>query len=114
MDNKFKLLQKSQMTFAYLNKLLPNISKKDSNLKRHIEDTQYTIIKYVLSYDIQLTNNMKRKKMDKMLAELSFYDYLTSELYHKKYLSKHQIETLSNMISEVRKISYNIIKSLGE
>ena len=39
------------------------------------------------------------------------YDYYTRELYHKKYISSHQLECLSNIIIEARKIAYGIIKS---
>lgn len=113
MDNKFILLQKSEITFAYFNRLLPNLPKKESNLKRHIEDTQYGIIKLIISYNIQNTNLLKKKCINKVLGEFSFYDYLINEVYHKKYINKHQLECLCNMIIEIRKISYGIIKSLG-
>lgn len=111
-NSKFKLLSKSQVLFCYVNRLVPNLPKKENNLKRHIEDSQYELIKYIINYNILTTNIKKKNLLDKFLVELSFYDYLITEIYHKEYISKHQLTCIGTMIIEIRKITYGIIKSL--
>jgi len=83
-NSKFKLLSKSQILFCYVNKLVPNLPKKENNLKRHIEDSQYRLIRHIIDYNILTTNIKKKNLMEKFLTELSFYDYLVTEIYHKE------------------------------
>ena len=39
------------------------------------------------------------------------FDFFVRESYHKKYLSKKQIESLSKLIVEARKITYGLVRS---
>ena len=111
MEIKFKLLSQTEKALAYLNRLLPNLPKKAINLKQHIEDCQYEMMENIFGYNLQKTNRIKVKYLYDYLVKLSMYDYYTRELYHKKYISSHQLECLSNIIIEARKIAYGIIKS---
>ena len=60
---------------------------------------------------VECTKNFNIISTHHYLVKLSMYDYYTRELYHKKYISSHQLECLSNIIIEARKIAYGIIKS---
>ncbi len=111
MEIKFKLLSQTEKALAYLNRLLPNLPKKASNLKRHIEDCQYDMMENLFAYNLQRTNRVKEKYIYDYMVKLSMYDYYTRELYHKKYISSHQLACLSNIIIEARKIAYGVIRS---
>lgn len=111
METKFKLLSQTERALAYLNRLLPNIPKKASNLKRHIEDCQYEMMENIFAYNLQKTNRIKEKHLYDYMVKLSMYDYYARELYHKKYINSHQLECLSNIIIEARKIAYGVIRS---
>ena len=87
MEIKFKLLSQTEKALAYLNRLLPNLPKKASNLKRHIEDCQYDMMENIFGYNLQKTNRIKEKYLYDYLVKLSMYDYYARELYHKKYIN---------------------------
>ena len=87
MEIKFKLLSQTEKALAYLNRLLPNLPKKASNLKKHIEDCQYVMMENIFGYNLQKTNRIKEKYLYDYLVKLSMYDYYTRELYHKKYIN---------------------------
>lgn len=111
MEIKFKLLSQTERALAYLNRLLPNYPKKAGNLKRHIEDCQYQMMEDIFGYNIEKSIRIKDKYLYDYLIKLSMYDYFIRESYHKKYISAHQLECLSNLIIEARKIAYGVIKA---
>ena len=112
MENKFRLLSETEKSLAYFNRLLPNFPKKASNLKKHIEDCQYDMMENIFAYNVQRTNRIKGKYLFEYLVKLSMYDYYVRESYHKKYINKHQLECLTNIIIEARKTTYGIIKNI--
>lgn len=111
MEVKFKLLSQTEKALAYLNRLLPNYPKKAGNLKRHIEDCQYDMMEDIFAYNIERTMRVKEKYLYDYIVKLSMYDYFVRESYHKKYINAHQLDCLTNLIIEARKISYGIIKA---
>jgi len=114
METKFKLLSQTEKSLAYLNRLLPNYPKKASNLKKHIEDCQYDLMENLFAYNLQKSNRIKEKYLYNYLVKLSMYDYYIRESYHKKYISKHQLECLSAILIETRKITYGIVRTYDE
>lgn len=111
METKFKLLSQTEKALAYLNRLLPNYPKKALNLKTHIETCQYEMMESIFAYNIERTNRVKEKYLYDYIVKLSMYDYYARESYHKKYINAHQLECLSNLIIEARKIAYGVLKA---
>lgn len=111
MEVKFKLLSQTEKALAYLNRLLPNYPKKAANLKRHIEECQYDMMENIFAYNLQKTDRIKEKYLYDYLVKLSMYDYYARESYHKKYINSHQLDCLTNIIIEARKITYGLIKT---
>lgn len=114
METKFKLLSQTERALAYINRFLPNYPKKDNNLKTHIENCEYSLMENIFAYNIQKSSRGKSRYLYSYLINLSMFDYYIRESYHKKHISHHQLECVSNMIIEIRKIAYGIIKSLED
>jgi len=114
METKFKLLSQTEKVLAYLNRLLINYPKKDNNLKTHIENCEYSLMENIFAYNIQKSSRGKCRFLYDYLINLSMFDYYIRVSYHKKYISHHQLECITNMLIEIRKITYGIIKSLEE
>jgi len=112
METKFRLLSLTEKAFAYLNRFLPNYPKKASNLKVHIENCEYALMENIFAYNIQKTTRQKLRYLYDYVVNLSMFDYYIRESFHKKYISYHQLECLSRIIIECRKVTYGIIKSL--
>lgn len=111
MENKFKLLSYTEKLIAYMNRWLPNFPNKEYVLKNNIEKNQYELIENVFGYNINQSNRIKDKYLKDYLIKLAMFDYYVRECFHKKYLSKHQLECMSSIMIDCRKIAYGLIRS---
>lgn len=112
MEIKFKLLANTEKLIAYMNRQLPNFPKKEIVLKNNIEKNQYELIENVFGYNIQQSIRIKEKYLKDYLIKLSMFDFYIRQSFHKKYLSKHQVDCLSRIIIECRKVAYGLIRSV--
>lgn len=114
MEIKFQLLANSEKLNVYISKLLPNYPKKEYVLKRNIETNLYELIEDVFSYNIYQTNRIRDKYLKEFLVKLSMLDFYMRQSFHKKYISKHQLECISKIEIELRKITYGLIRKEKE
>lgn len=110
MEIKFQLLSQSEKLNAYISKLLPNYPKKEYVLKHNIEKNLYELIEDVFAYNIYQANRIKEKYLKEYIIKLSMLDFYMRQSFHKKYISKHQLECISKIEIELRKIAYGLIK----
>lgn len=48
--------------------------------------------------------------MKDFLVKLSMCDFYMNISFHKKFISKHQLECLTRMLIEIRKMAYGLIR----
>lgn len=111
METKFKLLSTTEKMIRYINRQLINYPKKEIILKQSIEKNQYELLECIFAFNINQVSRIKEKYLKNYLVKLSMFDFFVRESYHKKYLSKKQMESVTKLIVESRKITYGLIKS---
>ncbi len=110
MNSNFILLNKTQKTIEYYNKLILNFSKKEVVLKQDIEKTSFSLIRNLFAFNINDTERIKQKFLKDYLVDLSMLNFYTNISYSKKMISKHQLEVLTKCFIELKKITYGLIK----
>ena len=113
-SSKFKLLSATEKLIDYQNYCIPNYPKKEIVLKQNIEKNQYELIENIFAYNINTSTRIKDKYMKDFLIKLSMCDFYMNVSYHKKFISKHQLECLSKMLIEIRKIAYGLIRGMND
>ncbi len=114
MEIKFKLLSNTEKLIAYMNRWIPNFPKKEVVLRRNIEQNEYELIECVFGYNIQQSARIKEKYLKDYLIKLSMFDFYVRQCYHKRYISKHQLESLTSVLIDCRKLAYGLIRSDGD
>ena len=110
-NDNFKLLSNSEKTIDYINKLLVNYPKKEIVLKQNIEKTMYLIIENIFSYRIEDTIRIKQKYLKMLVIQIAMLDYYMRISYKKKIISSKKYMAVSNLLIEMRKLSYGVIRS---
>ncbi len=111
MEIKFKLLSNTEKLIAYMNKWLPNFPKKEFVLRNNIEKNEYELIENIFGYNIQQSQRIKDKYLKDYLIKLAMFDFYTRQSFHKKYISKHQLEVLTSIMIDCRKLVYGLFRS---
>lgn len=111
MNYNFMLLNKTQKTIQYINKILINFPNKEQILKGNIEKNMYEMIECIFAYQINDTDRIKQKYLKDFLVKLSMLNFYIATSLEKKIISKHQCEVIGNFLIEIRKITYGVIKS---
>ena len=111
MEIKFKLLSTTEKMIHYINRQLINYPKKEIVLKHSIEKNQYELLECIFAFNINQTARVKEKYLKDYLVKLSMFDFFVRESYHKKYLSKKQMESVTKLVVDARKITYGLIRS---
>lgn len=115
MEVKFRLLSETEKLIAYMNRVLPNLPKKEVVLKNNIEKNQYELIENIFASNINhKSTRIREKNLKDVLIKLSMFDFYARQLYHKKYISEHQLDCMTRLFQEIRKITYGLISSLKE
>ena len=111
MNSNFQLLQKTEKTIQYIQKLLQNYPKKEYILKGNIEKNTYSLIELIFSYQINHTERIRQKYLKDFLIQLSMLNFYMEISFNKKYISTRQYEVIGKFLIEIRKITYGILKS---
>lgn len=109
-QKKFKLLSATEKLIDYQNYCIPNYPKKEIVLRQNIERNQYELMESIFAYNINTSIRIKDKYMKDFLVKLSMCDFYMNISFHKKFISKHQLECLTRMLIEIRKMAYGLIR----
>lgn len=111
MNSNFLLLSKTQKIIEYYNKHLINFPKKEYLLKQCIEKNMYELIECLFAYNINDIEKIKQKYLKDFLVKLSMLDFYTNVSYEKRAIGKRQLDVITKVIIEIRKMTYGLIRS---
>lgn len=115
MEEKFKLLSNAEKLIVYVNKILPNLPKKSVVLRDYIEKNEYELLENIFASNINYkSNRIREKNLKDVLIKLSMFDFYVRQLFYKKYISPHQLDCITKIFIEMRKITYGLINSIKD
>lgn len=111
MNSDFQLLQKTEKTIQYIQRILPNFPKKEFILKGNIEKCTYNFIECIFAYQINQSDRIRQKYLKDLLIQLAMLNFYMKISFQKKYISNRQYEVIGRFLIEIRKIVYGVIRS---
>ena len=110
-NNEFLILTKTKKTTEYIFKTIDNFPKKYITLIQRIENTCFDLLESLHYYVINFKNETYRKKyLKEYIVKLSILDDLVGISYHNKLITTKKLKSICNIILELRKMSYGLIK----
>ena len=93
--------------------MLVNFPNKDTVLKNYLETNLYKMVENLFAFNINDTNRIKEKYLKEYLINLSIINYLMHISFKKKYISYKQAEEVSNIITDLKKITTSLLKGVS-
>lgn len=101
----FHLETKIKNFDKYIQKYISgNISKVHRNLKIHLEDECYNLVKF-LYQAIFTKGNIRSKNLTDMLVTLSLIDHLLDEAKEEKNINPKKLETSISQMVEIKNMT---------
>lgn len=107
----FKVINSITKTNMYIERLLINYPNKERVLVDNIEQTIYSLVKDMNSYNVNYKPTIKEKYLLEAIVNTSMLDYYMLVSYNKKIIKKKQYESVSRFIEEIRMMEYGLAKS---
>ena len=106
------ILTKTKKTIEYIFNILDNFPKKYINLISRIEITCYDLLEILHYYIVNYKNDTyKRKYIKEYIVKLGLLDDLIGMSYHNKLITAKKLRSICNIIIELRKMSYGLVKN---
>lgn len=114
MNSDFILLNKTYQTNEYIQKMIINFPNKDMVLKNYLENNLYKLVENLFAFNINKTNRIREKYLKEYLINLSMINYLMHQSFIKKYISSKQATHVGNILIDLKKITFSILKGLSD
>ena len=111
MDYNFYLLSRTEKMINYIDDFKVHFPNTEYILKQNIEKNEYMLIELIFAFNIHQTTRIKEKYLKDIIVKLSMLDFYIRKSYHHKYINFHKFECVTNMITEIRKITYGLLRS---
>lgn len=105
-NSKFKLYKLSRDFYGYTRKyLIINIPKVHADLRIHIMDETYNLIKNILFSSVN-EGNIRRKYLKECKVNISMIEMILEELNTFKYIKTSKFMTANHKLSDIKNYIY--------
>lgn len=110
-EEKFKSIQFVRELVVYLDDLLEGFPKKDLEIKREIKEESYKMLRNVYLANITSDMQIRRTKLEEVLASTKLVDFLVNLSYDKKIINQKKYLKIGNKLSDISQYVTGWIKS---
>ena len=104
-NNEFKMFNKAGMLDRYIrHDIIPTIPSVHRDLRIHLQDESYNLIKLLLSASFN-KGNIRNKYINDLIITISLVDYLLGEISEVNN-SKKKCLTAIKMLSDIKNMVY--------
>ena len=113
MNNNFMLYKNTKDLSFEIMEFSKNIPKNMVVLKNNMQSCLDNAVKLIHYYVVNMNDNprIKNKYLKDLVVELSMVDYYLESLYRSKNIGKEKYNYFCNLLEEIRKLTYGVIKS---
>ncbi len=111
-QESFKILQNTKKLVLDLSEFSKNFPKNEVIFKTNLQEELFALVRYLNCYTLNKdTRRIQEKYLKDFIVSLSMVDYYLEYAYQRKMISFQKYKSLTDMLIEIRKMSYGVLKN---